>query len=99
MNRVWLAVTACGSSLRGRGVAVCATGVNHRTTTPEDDRQTAAEWVGLRQSVRRLAAGQGVQWLLQRADNGKSPGMTRACASFQSPVSVQRRGAHKDGSG
>ena len=49
-----------------------ATGVNHRTTTPDDDRSTAAAWVGLRQSVRRLAAGQGVQWLLQRADNGKS---------------------------
>ena len=37
-----------------------ATGVNHRTTTPDYGRRTAAEWVGLRQSVRRLAAGQGV---------------------------------------
>jgi len=61
MNRVWLAVTACGSHCGAEGVAVYATGVNHRTTTPDDDSRRAAEWVGLRQSVRRLAAGQGVQ--------------------------------------
>jgi hypothetical protein len=80
-------------------VAVYATGVNHRTTTPDNDRSTAAEWVGLRQSVRRLAAGQGVMRLLHVRCTGKSPGMTRDCASLRSPVSVQRQGAHKDGRG
>ena len=36
---------------------------------------------------------------MQRAMPGKSPGIPPNCASLRSPVSVQRRGAHKDGRG
>lgn len=42
-------------------VAMNATEVNHRTTTPDDARAGTRKGVELRQSVRRLVAGQGVQ--------------------------------------
>jgi len=52
---------------------------------------------GLRQSIHRLAAGQRVLMAITSCAARPKPIGTQTCASFKRPVSVQRRGAHKDG--
>ena len=66
-------------------MATNAIGVNHRTATPDDDRRSTAEWVGLRQSIRRLAAGQGVRWLLQRETSAKAQAWRGTAPAFGRP--------------
>ena len=54
---------------------------------------------GLRQSIHRLAAGQGVLMAITSCDARPKPIGTQTCASFRRPVSVRRGRAHKDGLG
>ena len=52
---------------------------------------------GLRQSIRRLAAGQRVLMALASCGARAKPIGTQTCASSKRPVSVRRGRAHKDG--
>ena len=65
----------------------------HLGTTDERTRMK----VGLRQSVHRLAAGQGVLMAFTGWRKPRKPCRPLTCASLQRPVSVVRGGAHKDG--